>query len=149
MRRRCWRHSVKAPSRPASSLAASVGLGRASLYFVRGSGTIVSVDDKADRRVARGRRKRRRTSRSQTGLLFGNTVRDATGLVDGDDFPNSQHFNEISTELNRMVETTVIPPLKERAKVGDAIEFVGCAEVTNVPRDVTPLKVVPLEVKFK
>ena len=125
-----------------------VGLGRSTHYFVRGSGTIVSVDNQQIGVSLAGA-----TGDADlvllTGLLFGNTVRDATGILSGDDFPNSQQFNEISSELNRVIETTVLPPLRERAKVGDAIEFVGCAEVTNIPRDYTPLRVVPLEVKFK
>ncbi len=136
------------PEQARTQFGRSVGIGRSTLFFVRGSGTIAAIDNKqivvaltddaSGPHVA-----------LVTGLLFGNTVRDATGLLHGDDFPNSQQFNEISAELNRTIETTVLPPLKERAKVGDAIEFVGCGEVTEVPRDIAPLKLVPLEVRFK
>lgn len=136
------------PQQARTDFGRSVGLGRAALYFARGSGKIVSVDDKAIG-VSLAAEGSEADVAIQAGLLFGNTVRDATGLIRGEDFPNSQHFNEISTELNRVVETTVIPPLKQQAKVGAAIEFVGCAEVTNLPRDVSPLKVIPLDVKFK
>jgi predicted lipoprotein len=138
----------ESPDQARTQFGRSVGIGRSTLYFVRGNGKVASIDNKqivvqltddaSGPHVA-----------LLTGLLFGNTVRDATGLLNGDDFPNSQQFNEISTELNRTIEATVFPPLKESAKVGAAIEFVGCAEVTNVPRDFTPLKIVPLEVKFK
>jgi predicted lipoprotein len=138
----------ESPEKARTQFGRSVGLGRSSLYFLRGSGTIVSVDDKqigvslsdaiSDADVV-----------LVTDLLFGNTVRDATGLIRGDDFSNSQHFSEVSTELNRVVESTIIPRLKQQAKVGAAIKFVGCAEVTNAPRDVTPLKVIPLDVEFQ
>ena len=67
----------------------------------------------------------------QTGLLFGNTVRDATGLLDASNFPDSRQFNEISTELNRIVEARVIPILKEKAAVGRQIDFAGCAEIPD------------------
>ncbi|MEX2092623.1 MAG: DUF2291 family protein [Pirellulales bacterium] len=136
------------PQQARADYGRSVGLGRATLYFVSGSGKIVSVDDKAIG-VSLAADGGRADVAIQTGLLFGNTIRDATGLIHGDDFPNSQHFNEVSTELNRVVETTVIPRLIQQAKVGAAIEFVGCAEVTNLPRDVSPLKVIPLDVKVK
>jgi predicted lipoprotein len=136
------------PDQARTQFGRSVGIGRSTLYFVRGSGKIASINDKqivvaltddaSGPHVA-----------LQTGLLFGNTVRDATGLLNGDDFPNSQQFNEISTELNRTIETTVLPPLKKAAKVGAEVEFVGCAEVTNMARDFAPLKIVPLEVKVK
>lgn len=136
------------PKQAGTQFGRTVGLGRSTLYFVRGNGTVVSVNNKQIG-VSLAGAARDSDVALMTGLLFGNTVRDATGIFSGDDFPNSQQFNAISTELNRVIETTVLPPLREQAKVGDAIEFVGCAEVTNIPRDYTPLKVVPLEVKFK
>lgn len=135
------------PDQARTQFGRTVGIGRESLYFIRGSGKIASVDKKevgislSDKEQA--------DLTLQTGLLFGNTVRDATGLLSASDYPNSQQFNEISSELNRTVETKVLPPLRAAAKVGAEIEFVGCAAVTDLPRDITPLKVVPLEVKFK
>jgi predicted lipoprotein len=136
------------PKLAGTQFGRSVGLGRSTLFFVRGNGAIVSVDDEQIGVSLAGAEKDADVALA-TGLLFGNTVRDASGLLNGDDFPNSQQFNEISSELNRVIETTVLPPLKKRAKVGDAIEIVGCAEVTDIPRDYTPLKIVPLEVTFK
>ncbi len=125
----------------------SAGLGRTVLYLVRGSGSITAVDDKSIH-VALGADADGAGVALQTGLLFGNTIRDVTGLIRGGDFVNSQQFNEVSTALNRIVESTVLPELKQQANVGETIEFVGCAEVTNVPRDTSPLQVVPLEVRF-
>jgi len=136
------------PKQARTKFGRSAGLGRTKLYFVHGSGQIVSVDDKAIG-VSLTSDGSGAELAIQTGLLFGNTIRDATGLVRGDEFSNSQHFNEVSTELNRIVETTILPRLKRQAKVGAAIEFVGCAEVTNLPRDATPLQVIPLDVKFQ
>ena len=138
----------ESPEQAATMYGRKAGLGRSTLYFLRGSGTIVAVD-KNRVGVKLGDAAGEADVALETGLLFGNTARDASGLLNGDDFPNSQQFNEISTELNRTIEATVLPPLKERAQVGDAIEFVGCAEVTNVPRDIAPLKVVPLDVTWK
>ena len=67
----------------------------------------------------------------QTGLLFGNTVRDATGLLDASDFPNSQQFNEISTEL--IGSSKRGDPSTERAmpSMGRQIRFVGCVEIAD------------------
>jgi predicted lipoprotein len=136
------------PKLAGTQFGRTVGLGRSTLYFVRGIGTIVSVD-KRQIGVSLAGSAGEADVALETGLLFGNTVRDATGLLSGDDFPNSQQFNEVSSELNRVIETTVLPSLRERARVGDTIEFVGCAAVTSVPRDYTPLKLVPLEVTFQ
>jgi len=123
----------------------SVGLGRTSLYFLRGSGTIVSVG-KEGVGVALQSDEGEPDIVLQTGLLFGNAVRDSTGLISPSDFPNSQHYNDLSNELNRIVETLVLPALKEQAKVGRRVYFVGSAEVLN-ERDWKPLKLIPLEIK--
>ena len=123
----------------------SVGLGRTSLYFLRGSGTIVSVD-KEGVGVALQSDEGEPDIVLQTGLLFGNAVRDSTGLISPSDFPNSQHYNDLSNELNRIVETLVLPALKEQAQVGRRVYFVGSAEVLN-ERDWKPLKLIPVEIK--
>jgi predicted lipoprotein len=124
-----------------------VGVSRSRLFVLRGSGTIASVDSKGvvvkldhdggDTEII-----------LQTGLLFGNTVRDATGLLDASDFPNSQHFNAVSTELNRLVETNVIAKLKELVSPGRKIQFVGCAQLSDAAAT-RPLKIIPLQVQVE
>ena len=84
-----------------------------------------------------------------TGLLFGNAVRDGTGLLDASTFPNSQNFNDLSAELNHIIETTLLPELREQAKVGAKISFAGCAEIAEEDADVKPLKVIPVLVKVE
>jgi predicted lipoprotein len=135
------------PAQSQTEFGRTVGLGRSTLYFVSGKGTITSIDSKAVG-VSLGSATKEPEVSISTGLLFGNTARDATGLLNGSEFPNSQQFNEISTELNRTIEATVLPTLKMEAKIGDTIHFVGCAEVTTLPRDISPLKVVPLQVSI-
>lgn len=46
--------------------------------------------------------------RLETGPVFGNVLRDGTGLLDVNDFPNSQDFNALSSEINRRVEEQVL-----------------------------------------
>jgi len=83
------------------------------------------------------------------GLLFGNTVRDATGLIDASNFPDSRQFNEISTELNRIVEARVIRRLREKSVVGQRIHFAGCAEIPDEGEVASPLPVIPLEFRLE
>ena len=79
------------------------------------------------------------------GLVFGNALRDGTGLLNVNDYPNSQDFNAISEALNHIVETRVLPKLREQAKVGATISFAGCAEVDDESSDLKPLKVIPIQ----
>ena len=120
----------------------SLGLSGTYFYFLSGTGQVISVekntvglsidDDSTQAEVL-----------LETGLIFGNAVRDGTGLLDVNDFANSQDFNAISTELNRRIETDVLPKLREKATVGSTIRFVGCAQITDEGTDLSPLRVVP------
>ena len=122
-----------------------VGVSRTRFFVLRGSGRIVSVDEKAIG-VALDQNGREPDVVLPIGLLFGNTARDATGLLDAGDFPHSQNFNDISTELNRIIEERVVPKLRKQSKVGRRIEFAGCAEVSDEVTDPRPLSIISLKV---
>ena len=85
----------------------------------------------------------------QTGLVFGNAVRDGTGLLNVNYYPNSQDFNDISAELNKIIEVRVLPRLREGATVGATIHFAGCAEVADESSDLKPLKLVPIQAEIE
>ena len=129
------------------SFGRSVGIGRVYLYFFRGEGTITAVEKTgvAVSCIAPGNES---DLVLRTGLLFGNTIRDATGQLVTSNFANSQDFNAVSKELNRIVEEQVQPDLKAKAKVGGKIRFVGCAEVRASNKVLLPLTVIPLQVEF-
>jgi predicted lipoprotein len=133
------------PQKAREKFGRTVGISSSCFYFLRGSGRVVSVKAKG---VGLSLKETGDDVEFllPTGLLFGNTVRDATGLLDASAFPNSQHFNDISAELNRIVEAQVLPALKEQAAVGRRIQLVGCVEVGEDERDARPLKVIPVSV---
>jgi predicted lipoprotein len=124
----------------------SVGLSEGYFYFVSGSGRVVAVsDDEVLLAVTDGNTNAEVSL--QTGLIFGNALRDGTGLLSANDYPNSQDFNDISAALNHLVETRVLPKLREQAKIGAKISFAGCAEVDDEATDLKPLKVIPFQTK--
>jgi predicted lipoprotein len=137
-----------APKEVRAQFGRKVGVGRTILFFLRGRGTIVHVDKKGVG-LALNEGGSKPDIVLHTDLLFGNVARDATGLLDASDYANSQQFNEISTELNRTIETRVIPVLKEGAATGKTVHFVGCAEVSDTANQIRPLAVIPLEVRFE
>lgn len=126
----------------------SVGLSEGYFYFVSGSGRILSVSDD-EVLIAVSENSTSPEISLQTGLIFGNTLRDGTGLLNASDYPNSQDFNDISAALNHIVETRVQPKLREQAKVGGKISFVGCAEVADEASDLRPLKIIPIQTEVQ
>jgi predicted lipoprotein len=120
------------------------GLGDTYFYFVSGSGRVTSVsDDEVSLRVTNGGNDAEVSI--QTGLIFGDALRDGSGLLNPSDFPNSQNFNDISAALDHIAESRVIPALRKQAQVGATINFAGCAEVDDESTDLKPLKVIPIQ----
>lgn len=126
----------------------TVGMSRNWYVVVQGKGIISSVDAKGVQ-ISLESAPFTPAVQIAIGPLFGNAVRDVTGLASASDFANSQDFNNLSAELNRIVETRVFPELKRQAAVGRSIQFVGCAEIGAQSNKVVPLKIVPLKVRIE
>lgn len=84
-----------------------------------------------------------------TDLIFGNAIRDASGLLDVNDFPSSTDFNSISVEINRIVVNEVIPLFKNLVAPGKTLAFVGASELTRAGLSGKPLQVIPIAVEIK
>lgn len=68
------------------------------------------------------------TATLATEYIYGNAIRDASGLVDVKDFPNSAELNSISEELNKTVRTTLLPAFRQQVKTGDKVTVVAAVE---------------------
>jgi predicted lipoprotein len=123
-----------------------LGLSSTAGFFVSGNGTIVAVEDRSVSIALN------ETGEAdvliETGPVFGNTVRDGSGLLDVNDFPNSRDFNAISSEINRRVEERVFPILKEKAVKGVSVQFAGCVDIADPETDLMPLRLVPIMIKI-
>jgi predicted lipoprotein len=136
------------PATAKKKFSRSVGLSESYFYFLSGTGRVVNVsDDEISLAVTSGSTNAEVSL--QTGLIFGDAIRDGTGLLNASDYSNSQDFNDISAALDHIVETRVLPPLHAQAKIGATISFAGCAEVDDESTDLKPLKVVPIQAEVQ
>lgn len=135
------------PQAAADRYAKRVGLGGIAYYFVAGEGRVIEVEKKTVR-IAVGD-----TEKSfcviDTGPVFGNALRDGTGLLDMNTFPGSAEFNALSAELNGLVEARVLPLLKGKVVVGARVRFAGCAEISGNEGDPRPLQLVPFQIEVR
>ena len=83
-----------------------------------------------------------------TEFIYGNAIRDASGLVDVKDFPNTMDLNNISEELNKMVRNTVLPPFKTAVKKGDKIIVTGAIEIKKQNIKWNELEIIPVQLQI-
>jgi predicted lipoprotein len=119
-------------------------LGGSTFFAVKGVGRVSAVNENA---VVVGVDGGDVKVRLTVGPIFGSVVRDASGLSDASAYPSSQDFNDLSAELNRIVETQIEPELIQKARPGTMIRFAGCAELEE---DATAdsLVVVPVKIEW-
>ena len=138
-----WKALATDPTAARKKFGHSPGISSVTCFLIQGSGKISKVEKDAVQLTLDSSNPE--LMELSTSLVFGNAVRDCTGLLNGSDFANSQDFNNISAELNHIVETEVIPPLRRMATPGKTVRFGGCIELDDgdlpkVPR-LIPIKV--------
>jgi predicted lipoprotein len=137
---------LREKSPAAAELGRRLGLSRTTCYLLAGTGRIVSVTNDSVLIALEGNANEPCVA-IETGPVFGNAIRDGSGLMDVSAFPNSQDFNAISTALNRRVEEQVLPQLRAKAGAGVRVRFVGGAEVDDLT-SALPLRVVPIRIEW-
>lgn len=134
------------PKKVREQFGRTLGISSTYCLFLRGAGRVVGVSEDSIDLSLKNEGAVVDVS-VPLGLVFGNAVRDGTGLISSSSFPNAQEFNDISAQLNAVVETKVLPEFQKIATVGKRVQFVGCVEVADEETDLQPLKLVPIRVK--
>lgn len=138
-----WSALGQDPSVAMEKYGQRASVGARPVFLVRGEATVTSIDERGVW-ISLARKVEGNTV-LLNGPVFGNQVRDATGLINIADF-DSFEFNAISAELNRLVETNVQPELRRLAVVGAHLELFGAAEVDDASSERLILKIVPIRV---
>jgi hypothetical protein len=130
------------PARAVEKYGRRAGIGGKAFFLVSGQGRVVSTD----------RRGVRLSTEVQngvelvliTGPVFGNALRDVTGLLKIDDF-SSFDFNALGTQLNRLAETRAQPVLAG-VSVGSTLSFLAAGEFDDASGERPRIKLVPIRV---
>ena len=83
-----------------------------------------------------------------TGPIFGNGLRDATGMLSSKEF-TSLDFNQLGAELNKLAEARAQPALRAGSRKGATLSFVAAGELDDSSQGTPVLKLVPITVAWK
>lgn len=80
-----------------------------------------------------------------TEFVYGNAVRDASGLLDVRDFNNASDLNNIAEALNELVRKNIVPSLRTTAKENSMVELVGAVQLNREHVAKEMLEIIPLK----
>jgi predicted lipoprotein len=128
------------------SYSHALGIGNLGYFLIQGKGTIASID--ADDITVSIAGLPNQKVKIATEYIFGNAARDATGLININDFHNTMDFNNVSAEINAIIRNKVLPQLKH-AKVGNGISFTGAIELNKEHLNLAQIEAVPVAVNIQ
>ena len=129
------------------------GVSRVYAYLLKGEGTILSIDTDGLKVSV----KEPRTNPDvviETGFYIpGNAVRDASGLVDVSKFSDTMKFNEIGSEINKIIVRDVIRPLAaNKPAVGGTIKFFGATRISQDAAEeglLQSVRIIPIKLELE
>jgi predicted lipoprotein len=83
-----------------------------------------------------------------TEFVFGNAIRDASGLINLNEFTNTMDFNNVSAEVNKIVRTSVLPSFKTNVKLGSRIQLFGAIELNKEHLSANNIEIIPISIKI-
>ena len=81
-----------------------------------------------------------------TEFVYGNAVRDASGLLDARDFNNASDLNNIAEALNELVRKNIVPEIRKTAKQNNTVEIIGAVQLNREHVAIEMLEIIPLKI---
>jgi predicted lipoprotein len=132
------------PSAAFEKYSNASAVGNLRYFLVKGEGTINSIAENSASIQLSGRLANTHVDIA-TEFVYGNSIRDASGLVRLSDFTNTVDFNNISEGINKIVRKEVLPPFLAEARPGRSIRFAGAVELNRKYLDIDTIEVVPIK----
>jgi predicted lipoprotein len=131
------------PQRTFEREAKALGIGNIGYFRVKGKGTVLGVNENNVFVNIEGQ-----IVEIETEFIFGNAVRDASGLIEANDYDKTADFNSISEFINSKIREKVIPDFKARVKKGDEVIFKGALELNKTHLDLSQPEVIPVSIQI-
>lgn len=84
-----------------------------------------------------------------TTYVFGNAVRDASGMVQITEFSNTIDLSNVSGEIDKIIRKQVLPPFKQAVKKGDKVDFIGAIALNEAHLSLSDLEIIPVNLKLQ
>lgn len=119
----------------------ALAIGNIRFFMIKGEGIITDVKEHEVTLATTGSR----NLKIATEFVFGNALRDASGIIKAEDFTNSMDLNNVSAEINKLVRQEVLPAFKGKVKIGDKVTFAGAFELNQEHINFNDIEIIPVK----
>ena len=119
-----------------------LGIGNSAYFMIKGKGKVIEkqVDGL---KVAT---ENNITLTVDTKYIFGNAIRDASGLVKLTDFKTNADFNKLSEALNTIIREKAIPEDLKNISVGDEVTLTGATRLSKTHDKSVAISILPIKI---
>jgi predicted lipoprotein len=135
------------PDKAFADHAHALGIGNIKYFLVQGKGKIQAVNESSITVLIKSD-SAQSTTEIATEFVYGNAIRDASGLIKLKEFSSTADLNNVSSEVNRIVREKVLPPFLSKAKAGDAISFSGAIELNKKYLNTNGIEIIPIQISI-
>lgn len=135
------------PAKAFQSYSHALGIGNIRYFLVKGEGMIKAIDENTTT-ISYTSDTTQKQLDIATEFVYGNAIRDASGLININEFNSTMDFNNVSAEINKIVRTEVLPFFKTKAKVGDKVRFSGAMELNQAHLNLDRIEVIPISLEI-
>lgn len=135
------------PDKAFKDYSHALGIGNVRYFLVKGEGAITGIDEN-DVAITLKSDSAKKEIKIATEFVFGNAIRDASGLININEFNSTMDFNNVSAEVNKIIRTEVLPTFKTNAKQGDLVRFSGAIELNQAHLNADSIEVIPISLRI-
>ena len=137
----------KQPEKTFNAYSHALGIGNLKYFLVKGNGKVLSVGENSVT-VLVNSATAKNVIEIATEYVYGNAIRDASGIISMNEFDNTMNFNEVSAGINKIVRTKVLPDFIATVKQGATVQFAGAIELNKKHLSLKEIEVVPIALKI-
>ena len=122
----------------------ALAIGSAKFFLVQGQGQVTGIDDSGITITTPAGN----SMLLATGYVYGNAVRDASGLIDVNKFNNTMDLNNISAEVDKLIRNNILPDVVPQLKKGSKVQFAGAIGLNRAHLQLDDIEVTPISLKL-
>ena len=119
-----------------------LGIGNSAYFMIKGKGKVIEKQA-SGLKVAT---ENNTILTVDTKYIFGNAIRDASGLVKLTDFKTNADFNKLSETLNTIIREKAIPEDLKNINIGDDVIVSGATKLSKAQDKSVTLSILPIRI---